>query len=917
MEKISERNKYFDFEDSANLLGTPGYGLIAMGTYDPDFYGTEPYIIQSSSTEFNTGSNSIKIVPGYGAYPVNPTTTKTYWSNVYYTAFAEYNLFDRANHRAWAYEEFDVSFDIKIEHNTLFDGSLSFLKALDLNSNSFDEILDRYPNHAVVNSLRFIYTKIGSYDQIQLVCTFFIKNSGNIKEINPKFLLCNANSGSINLDTKINIQIKKDINGDMSILINSIEILKFINIFTGPITTNNSNPEFTFVPSIYNQIKTAPDTESQELIKPFLAETIYQNCLDNSTKDSLNKDDKFWNRTGDGATSIFTSTDGTVTLNGQAEYEDYFNTAKAKYYPNVYIDNLSFHQALYKYSYDLINPISLTVLSDKTSFSSDILDPITVDIGEDVIEDLFTITVPVKDDFSVSLLDPINIEVQLDKSETDLFNITLDVDAPVYQLELGPEFVSGWDDRKYLVFRNGHLLPKQTYNIIIPSHHNNYLKKILYSTVGFSKGDRIEVFYIENQENFANVPFNRDVHLASYIYYAKSNKEKLIKIPYPNSSYRRSKDAFYLFNDKGEHLDCRYDYTVSADGRYITLSEKNILETMLVNYLVFTFCYVENRSINGQEQDRDMFDTINISEIKYKYSYSIEKLNDISGLVEFTPTFTDYPNILKENFMLFGNSVFIDPERYEVVDNNHIQFTNPSDIPIANSRRYTMCIPVKETKPAMKNSNQVIYQVVDEIATINNQSIFTLSLPQGAKEWYPFLLFRGSRLMDVYNEYEYDESTNIVTITDPSCFVQLGRALTIVYINKNNTDIKDEIKYIKMQFDVDVSGITKIPEYLYKNPLIQFDPSNLLLFMNGVFLEPERYTIDSGNIINMNINPTISGYNTPYMDKTYTGIYLIQYPSSDSWEEFNDEYGQKEIDPSEDNDETRFDEMYAVVKRKS
>ena len=87
--------------------------------------------------------------------------------------------------------------------------------------------------------------------------------------------------------------------------------------------------------------------------------------------------------------------------------------------------------------------------------------------------------------------------------------------------------------------------------------------------------------------------------------------------------------------------------------------------------------------------------------------------------------------------------------------------------------------------------------------------------------------------------------------------------------------------------------------------------------MNGVFLEPERYTIDSGNIINMNINPTISGYNTPYMDKTYTGIYLIQYPSSDSWEEFNDEYGQKEIDPSEDNDETRFDEMYAVVKRKS
>ena len=490
------------------------------------------------------------------------------------------------------------------------------------------------------------------------------------------------------------------------------------------------------------------------------------------------------------------------------------------------------------------------------------------------------------------------------------------ISGPTTSIVLGEEFKTAWDDRKFLIFRNGTLLPKQTYVITIPSPYNNYLNKILYSTIAFQPGDRIEIFYIENQENFANVPFNRDVHLASYIYYAKANKEKLIKIPYPNSSYRRSKDAFYLFNDKGEHLDCRYDYTVSEDGRYVTLSEQNILEKMLENYLVFTFCYVENKSINGQEKDRDMFDTINLSEIKYKYSYSIENLNDTSGLVTFSPPFNDYPNMLKKNFMLFGNTVFIDPKRYKVVDNSHIKFTEPTDIPIANSRRYTMCIPVKETKPTMKNSNQVIYQVVDEVATIDYQSAFTLSLPQGAKEWYPFLVFRGSRLMDVYEEYEYDELTNILTITDSSCFLKQGRALTIVYINKNNTDIKDDIKYIKMQFNVDSTGITEIPQYLYKNPAIQFDPSNLLLFINGVFLEPERYSIEPGNWIKFNSSVVVSGYDPPFINKTFTGIYLIQYPNSDNWDEFNGIYGQKEIDPSEDNDETRFDEMYAIVKRK-
>ena len=44
---------------------------------------------------------------------------------------------------------------------------------------------------------------------------------------------------------------------------------------------------------------------------------------------------------------------------------------------------------------------------------------------------------------------------------------------------------------------------------------------------------------------------------------------------------------------------------------------------------------------------------------------------------------------------------------------------------------------------------------------------------------------------------------------------------------------------------------------------------------------------------------------------------MMAYEDPDSNSDgFNDLYGQKEVDPSEDNDKTRFDELYSRVERK-
>ena len=931
-------DKTFNFENNSNLLRSSDNttSLTSLGGFpsNGEYYDNlKPELVQASTSEFNSGSNSLKMDTVCGIWEFTSVGgTIIYRSNNYSPGFTKYNYYYRYSDKAWAYEELDIAFDIKIDYHSSYDGAIGFFTLGDsyLTLTSAIPTLVHYPNKAILKSLELVYTKNSSDFRIFMLCNFFLNYSGTAKSINTRFDLCGASA--VNLGSKANINIKKNLDDTLQILINSSEVIKFTDIYTGPITSD-TNLANTISPSVNNNIKNTQSSNDNDLIKPFLPTTAYKNLVSNFTKTTPSSETKLWDKSGSGNSTVFTATDGTVTLNGKSQYTTYFTNLKNKYYPNVYIDNLKMKQTLYgeELPVDILNPVSVTVEPLQTDFSEDLMNPVSISVKEDVEKDLFPVTIDAAKDLNTDLntsIDvkkdvyyeklPISLEVQWEELNQDLFNIDFTVNAPVYQLELGPEFKSGWDDRKYLIFRNGALLPKQTYNIIIPSPFNNYLKKMIYSTVPFWKEDRIEVFYIENQQNFANVPFNREVRVASYIYYAKLENQKLIKIPYPNSSYRRSADAFLLFNDLGEHLDYRYDYTVSADGRYVTLTDANALEEVMVNYVVFTFCYVGNRSINGQEEETDPNDTVNLSEIKYSYSYSNDNPTDTSGLVTFSPTFAGWPNMTKENYMLFGNTVFIDQSRYNVVSNNQIQFIDPNEKLIANQRRYVMCIPVKDTKPQKLASNQTRYEIV---LIPNNgstdQSIFTLQ-PPSSGNWYPYLIFRGSRLMDVKNEYTYDETTNVLKITDSSCYLQPGRNLTVVYFNKSYTDLKKENIYIKMQFKASSTGTTEIPKSLYHNTNIQFDYTNLIVFLNGVYLEPDRYTIEPGNWIKLNPNISIAGYGPqPYETKMFTAVYLMEYVDPDAnAEAFNDEYGQKEVDPSEDNDETRFEEVYAYVKKK-
>ena len=155
------------------------------------------------------------------------------------------------------------------------------------------------------------------------------------------------------------------------------------------------------------------------------------------------------------------------------------------------------------------------------------------------------------------------------------------------------EFKTGWDPSKYLVFRNGYLMNSNMYRIYTASFDNFISRKVLYSLVQFNIGDRIDIFYIESEDNMNPIPINRDVYLAVRKQYATMNFQTLFPVPYPYPEYPRGKNMFFVCDMEGHYLDNRYDYQVAVDAEHITLRNDHSVHSAYTDYLIYTFPYVK------------------------------------------------------------------------------------------------------------------------------------------------------------------------------------------------------------------------------------------------------------------------------------------------------------------------------------
>ena len=142
------------------------------------------------------------------------------------------------------------------------------------------------------------------------------------------------------------------------------------------------------------------------------------------------------------------------------------------------------------------------------------------------------------------------------------------------KLYLGNEFCSAWNPNKYIVFVNNRLLSRASYKIMVPTDKNNLGKKVIFFFNNIAANIPIDIYYIESDDNFANLPINQDVHIHSKEVFANVDNQKPVKIPYPYSYYPRDDHTFMVFTEDGQHLNPMIDYKSSEDKEYITLMKE-------------------------------------------------------------------------------------------------------------------------------------------------------------------------------------------------------------------------------------------------------------------------------------------------------------------------------------------------------
>ena len=462
-----------------------------------------------------------------------------------------------------------------------------------------------------------------------------------------------------------------------------------------------------------------------------------------------------------------------------------------------------------------------------------------------------------------------------------------------WYFEFDQYFKTAWNPDKFMIFRNGYLMNPALFQFVIPDFNNTYKYKRVYTTSPFKAGDRLDIYYIECDDNWDHVPINKDIHISYRKYFAIQNGQVVVKIPYPSYMYQKGPEMFFVFNDSGYYLDNRYEYTVSEDNLYITLKDSEKLVSAGVDYLVFVFPYMQSE----REGDFTDFDGGGErSSIEFFYSYSIFNPENTDGVIEFDPPFTEY-DLTYKSFLLFGNSTWISPERYEVIDNTHIKFTDPVDKAHCGWTRYTMAI-FNETDRKNEELESILYEVVPVEATTDLQTEF--NVPAINNKYYSFVLTLGSILLERDSHYYYNTINQTVLLLHDK--VKLGRNLYFIFLAPKRLRLNKEVHWTVVNFQAKEVNPTLIPPETYERQWFQH--KHILLFVNGVYIEPERYEIVENKIY---MKPTLEkGYQEPMVDSWYTLLYLKDYDLKPK----GNIYPELDEDMRDDSDEAQYFEAY-------
>ena len=340
---------------------------------------------------------------------------------------------------------------------------------------------------------------------------------------------------------------------------------------------------------------------------------------------------------------------------------------------------------------------------------------------------------------------------------------------------------------------------------------------------------------------YTRLPINNELFIDCRKHLAYYRGQTEIKIPWPYPDYPRNFDSFFVIR-RGMYVT-KDRYTFNNDKSAIIFGIDDSLE--FAEGVTFVFIH------DNPSWEYDVV-TPNEEFIQFdNYTVKIPKKDTITSVTfPHTPTSDEL-----ESMMIFVNSTFIDTERYSI-SGNVVTFNVPMERILPDSfdkdKSFTMAI-------ARDNPNTVTEPIEIEIeqskvrATTDKQLLF--DIPKQGDQYDNFVIMLGSLLVSP-SRYFVTFDHKILFLNDTYDAVIKNKSLLFIFFkNKEDTGVytgngtqhivtKTERKHI-----TSTSKSIQIPAS-YNNH-IHFNSSNMLVFVNSTYYEPDRYTVNN-NIISLN-----------------------------------------------------------------
>lgn len=204
-----------------------------------------------------------------------------------------------------------------------------------------------------------------------------------------------------------------------------------------------------------------------------------------------------------------------------------------------------------------------------------------------------------------------------------------------------------------------------------------------------------------------------------------------------------------------------------------------------------------------------------------------------------------------DRFLLYNGVTLLDEDLYEVVGYDLLLFKDLARAGVMDGRTLTMQLITESNNPqrTMLFQDTTEMRVVTVEATVDNQSVFEIpEITDGNNiDYRTFMLFKGHVLLNPEGQYTIDYDLGTVTINSPKDYMSKGRHLLFVFIDVNKVDyrgplITKPITMLAIPIGTHTATITP------PNGVIA-TKETLIVFRNGTYVNPNRFTLDNNTII--------------------------------------------------------------------